>query len=607
MWIFFRSVLQYTVRVINIGSLDLVEIVRMITRNMWVLLFGSSVLVGCRQTETKNQESEERSLLTLSPPSGGQGTSMVVRFDGSGAAFTYNDTSTVDFGSGISVLQLNVEDGWNATADIQIEPEASLGARDITVSTGKGTYFLEESFTVVADSLIIEPNQAKMGEVVEIGLLGTNTTWESGVSWPFFGDGIEVLEFDVLSPTLAEALISVSTEAAAGWHNVRVDTGESSTVLYDGFQVDRVGLVATFEPGEATQGETIEFTVRARGTDFLSSTPEITFFDRFGDNPDILVEEITVLDAQNLYGRMTLSNAAALGMRDVQIESADDSVRISDAFDVVGGAWDVSEVAISLDFSVSRSIDPITCELSEQISSQAIFFIPLNPPCGGGGSGSPPSGPQPYDNNGVFPFPDGSGGDAEDCPFPTTLSAGDYVWFESNANIVTLEKVYDPASNTTYYTGVNLTMDDYVPNQFYDLHTQGDPNGIGEYILNGVQPTVPADWQWISPELCGLVHDKTTDFDMQWTPAMTYPDAIFSVSVAGTIEEINKGGFAGVLPWDDGSHALTAVELSQLKSEPVQFSAYSYIEGPLFGFPESIYQENQSDSVISLSTQFVLE
>ena len=53
---------------------------------------------------------------------------------------------------------------------------------------------------------------------------------------------------------------------------------------------------------------------------------------------------------------MTLSNAAALGSRDVQIESADDSVRITDAFEVVGGNWDVSEVAISLDFYVSRTL-----------------------------------------------------------------------------------------------------------------------------------------------------------------------------------------------------------------------------------------------------------
>ena len=218
---------------------------------------------------------------------------------------------------------------------------------------------------MVSDSLIIEPNSAKMGEVVEIGILGTNTDWQSGVSWPSL---VTVLKCWSLMSCLRRsqaAVISVSTDAAAGWNDVRVDSGEDSTVLYDGFQVDRVGLVASFEPGEATQGETVRFTVRARGTDFLSSTPEITFFDRFGDNPDILVEEITVLDAQNLYGRMTLSNAAALGSRDVQIESADDSVRITDAFEVVGGNWDVSEVAISLDFYVSRTIDPISCELSK--------------------------------------------------------------------------------------------------------------------------------------------------------------------------------------------------------------------------------------------------
>ena len=93
------------------------------------------------RTASKNNL-KRSSVLSLSPPSGGQGTSMIVRFDGTASAFTYNDTSSVDFGSGISVLQLNIEDGWNATADIQIEPEAELGSRDVTVSTGKGTYVL---------------------------------------------------------------------------------------------------------------------------------------------------------------------------------------------------------------------------------------------------------------------------------------------------------------------------------------------------------------------------------------------------------------------------------------------------------------------------------
>ena len=103
------------------------------------LLIGAVLLsAACRQTDSKQEQSEEISVITLSPPSGGQGTSMVVRFDGTASAFTYNDTSSVDFGSGISVLQLNIEDGWNATADIQIEPEMLNWAREMSRIYRKG-------------------------------------------------------------------------------------------------------------------------------------------------------------------------------------------------------------------------------------------------------------------------------------------------------------------------------------------------------------------------------------------------------------------------------------------------------------------------------------
>ena len=150
-------------------------------------------------------------------------------------------------------------------------------------------------------------------------------------------------------------------------------------------------------------------------------------------------------------------------------------------------------------------------------------------------------------------------------------------------------------------------MADYVAGQTYDLHTQGDPDGIGEYLLEGVQPTVPSDWRWLTPDLCGLVHPRSDEFPFTWTPAMTYPDAIFAVNIRGTIEETGKGGFAGTLPWDDGEHAFSPNELLQLKGEPVTFEAYSYIEGIMFGFPESIYQENQSESYIYYTTNFTLE
>jgi hypothetical protein len=572
-----------------------------------ILWLYAATLFSCANDKAQEEEEVASSKVALYPPSGGQGISMEVDLDASASVFSYSGT-VVDFGDGITVSDVNVDDGWGARASIVIDPDADLGLRDVYLTTGGRSFDMLQSFEVVSDSFIIEPDNAKMGEIVEVGILGNNTEWESGRTWPNFGDGIEVLEFSVLTGTLAEALISISPDSAPGWRNVTVDSGGGDyIVLYDGFKVDRVGLGASFDPSLAEQGETVEFTVRARGTDFVSEVPLIQFHDRFGENPDIVINDVTVLDAENLYGRMTLSNAAALGMRDVLIESSYDSVRIPDAFEVIGGGWDLSEVAISIAFNVTRFLDPDSCQLYEQVTASALFFIPLNPPCGGGGMGMPPAGPQPYDNNGVFEDPEGSGGEGEDCPFPTTLPAGDFVWFESNANIVTMDKTYDSATGTVYYWGNDLTMADYVAGQTYDLHTQGEEGGIGEYLLEAIQPTVPSDWQWISPDLCGLVHNRNDDFPFEWTPAMTYPDAIFSVSVSGTLVANGKGGYAGVLPWDDGAHGFTPNELIQLESGGVGFSAYSYIKGPTFGFPESIYQENESESYISLSSSFTLE
>ena len=563
---------------------------------------------GCTNDKT-SEEADEQSQRTVAlyPPAGGQGTSMAVDFDATGSIFSFTGTE-VDFGEGITVSSVTVNDGWGARAQVMIDPDAALGVRDVSVTTDGSSYSIPQSFEVVAESFIVDPTDGKMGEIIEVGLLGSNTNWVSGVTWPNFGEGIEVLEFTVFSETLAQALISIDANTSPGWRNITVDSGGTDyTVLYQGFKVDRVGLGAVFDPVTAEQGRTVEFTVRARGTDFTASTPRLSFYDRFGENPDIVVEDVTVLDAENLYGRMTLSNAAALGMRDVMIDMTDDSVRIPDAFEVLGGDWDLSEVAIDLDFYVFRELNPDSCEVFERVVARAIFFIPLDPPCGGGGMGSPPPGPSPYDNNGVFELPSGESGEADDCPFPTTLGAGDYVWFESDANIVTLEKVYDSSTGQIYYEGIDLTMDDYVAGYNYDLHTQGEEGGLGEYLLEGVQPTVPGNWYWLTPDLCRLTHNRADDFPFTWTPALTYPDAMFSVSIYGNIEATGNPGFAGTLPWDDGEHSFTAGEMSQLEAGPVSFQAYSFIEGPLFGLPESIFQENQSDSYIVYVTSFNLE
>ena len=563
--------------------------------------------MACTIQPEKSGEDPAPLEFSVYPPASGRGTQVEVDIDANRSAFSYSNTN-IDFGENVTVLNISVDDGYSARADILIDPDAELGLRDVIVWTDGSDYTVGESFTIVDQSFLIEPTSGKIGECIDVGILGNNTEWRGGLTWPHFGDGIEILDFTVYSDTLAEANISITSDAFPGWRNVVVDSGTGDyTVMYDSFQVDRIGLAASWEPVSAAQGRTVEFTIRAKATDFLSSIPHIRFFDRFGENPDILIRDLFILDAENMYGRMQLSNAAALGTRDVLIDTSEDSVRISDAFEVTSLNWSLSQVAISLEFEVVRWTDEETCEFEERVDASAVFFIPLNPPCGSSGMGPPQPSPRPYDNNGVFEIVEGVSGPEEDCPFPTTISAGDYVWFESPENIVTMEKVYEPSTGRIYYKGFDLTMNDYVPNQMYDLHTQGDPDGIGEYLLEGVQPTVPADWYWLSPDMCGLIWDREDGFPFEWTPAQTYPKAIFGTFIYGTLVENGNRAFAGVLPWDDGVHSFTALEMLQLNPEEVRLEVLSYIKGPYFGLPESIYQYCRSDSYIAYIANFILE
>jgi hypothetical protein len=564
------------------------------------------LMLACANQQDKANDEPTSLEFSVYPPASGLGMSVEVDVDANRSAFSYADT-TFSFGDDIEILGVNVNDNWSARAEILIDPDATVGIRDVVVYTDGKEYTVDNSFEVVSQSFILEPDNGKIGECIEIGILGNNTEWQGGLTWPHFGDGIEVIDFEVYTNTLAEASISINAVSSPGWRNVTVDSGGGDyTVVYDAFKVDRVGLAASWEPVLAAQGRTIEFTVRARNTDFLSSVPDIQFFDRFGENPDIVIRNMVVLDAENLYGRMQLSNAAALGARDVIIDTVNDSVRIENAFEVTGLDWNISDVAISLDFYVVRYTDQETCDTNEKVTATAIFWIPLDPPCGGAGSGEPQDGPSPYDNNGLFELVQGEQ-EEEDCPFPTTLSAGDYVWFESPYNIVTLEKTYESASGTIYYEGKDLIFADYVPDQLYDLHTQGDPDGLGEYLIPQVQPTVPADWHWLTPDMCGLVQPREDGFLFEWTPAQTYPKAIFATFIYGTLVENNKPGFAGVVPWDDGIHGFTPSEILGLVAEPVRMESLSYIKGPYFGLPNSIYQYCRSDSYIAYISEFQFE
>jgi len=599
-------------------------------KRFWMVLCAALfVVVGPACTEkdgTTVEDSGEVGYTTyhIDPPEAGVGTEVQVAVRSSRSQYIFGETH-LDFGEGIEVNNVTVQDGWTVLADLAISEDAENGLRDVTLTIGTRDVLLENGFRVVLTSLEVTPDNGMIGETVDVQLTGKNTQWLAGRTWVAFGQGVDVLEFSVISETFATARIAIGHEASPGLRDVYTEDGPKIVTAYDSFQVDRVGVAATFEPDVAKQGEVVEFTVFGRDTNFIQGKTTIQFFDKDGPNGDIVLLPgfPTVLDSENLWGRMQLSNAAQLGNRNVLIltetsPGQEEGLMVQDAFEVTGGDLDLGSVKISLRYTVVRGIDNSSGGLSERVSSQAIFWIPLDPPCGGGGAMG--SGPSPYDVNGVFPVPDPPEGGEEDCPNPQTVSAGDVVWLESDKNVVTLEKVVDPASGMIAYVGKDLTLADYAFNVMYDLHLQGDPNGLPEEILPGVQPTVPCDWYITSPNLWGnYTHNRAEEFEYTWGlpdaptqgactgPPGIDPAAIFSTKIPGTLVSTGKGGFAGSLPWDDGVHSYVPSELMQLKPDPTSFSAYSYKEGPEFGLKESRYQDNVAPTYIYVQASLVLE
>jgi len=570
------------------------------------LLLALPVFSGCDPSDPDGSDATPSSnVITLDPAVGGLDTSLSVRVAASWSAFDF-EGSTLDFGEGITVDELLVLDAWNIDADITIAADTAMGPRDVVVESAGYTRTLVDGFTVIEESFSISPDVGMLGETLEVEFAGWNTAWEGGVTWPSFGDGISIMDFTVITDQLAVATLSVAGDTYAGPRDVLMETGAEVVVLYDGFQVDRAGLAASWDPVLIEQGETVDFEVDARGTSFVDGESELFVLDAGGESNDYAVDRLEVMDATHLYGEITMSNAARTGFRDVLISTGMEGVVIPNAFEVIDGPLDLSEVAVSMAFNITRGIDNSSCQTAESVYALVWFYIPLDPPCGGGGGMG--SGPQPYDVNGVFENPPAGGGGEEDCPTPTSVPAGDYVWLESDYNTVTLERVDDTTSGMVYYYGFDLTAADYGAGYWYDLHPQGEDGGLPEYLLEDVQPTVPADWELTSPQLCqDYTHNRAEDFVYTWTAALTYPDAMFSTGIPGTIEATGNGGFVGCIPWDDGEHTYTASELSQLVAAPASPYFYSYIEGPDFGLPDSIYQTNPTESFIYLSAYMVLE
>ena len=386
------------------------------------LLLAAPLLGACHPDgQGDPDDTPSSNILTLDPAVGGLDTTLGVRFAASWSAFDF-EGSQIDFGEGITVDELLVLDAWNIDADITIAADAALGARDVVVESGGYTRTLEDGFTVIQESFSISPDVGMLGETVEVEFTGRNTAWEGGVTWPSFGDGVNIMDFTVITDQLALATLSVAGDTYAGPRDVLMETGAEVVVLYDGFQVDRAGLAASWDPMVIEQGETVAFEVEARGTNFVDGDTELIVMDGGEESNDYAIDRLEVEDATHLYGEITMSNAARTGFRDVLISTSAEGVVIPDAFEVVDGPLDLSEVAVSIAFNITRGIDNSSCQVAESVYALVWFYIPLDPPAAAAAAWA--RARSPTTSTGSSPTPRAAAAAATTAPRPSPCPPG---------------------------------------------------------------------------------------------------------------------------------------------------------------------------------------
>ena len=180
-------------------------------------------------------------LLTVLPGTGQAGTSgLNVAITGQFTTFQQG-FSSVSMGSGINVTNVTVSDTTHLTATIDIAPNATVGSRDVSVTTNGQTQTLSGGFGVTAGTPIITQINANYGNPgqtnLAVTIYGQYTNWVNGTTVADFGPNITVNTTVVSTPTQLVATITIPNGTPLGPVTVTTTTSSEVETVPAGFTV----------------------------------------------------------------------------------------------------------------------------------------------------------------------------------------------------------------------------------------------------------------------------------------------------------------------------------------------------------------------------------
>ena len=183
-------------------------------------------------------------IIGISPPTGAIGDSLIVIVAGASTHFT--NSSVLNLGSGITVLNVTALSSTSLRATIKISGTATVGFRNVTITTGgetayedvPGPFFVGSAPPAFAFIATISPSSAMQGDSLTLQITGSNTNFVDTLSSvSFSGSGIAVIAVNVISSTLLDVVIKIDQFAALGYRDVFVSTGEENAAALTAFNV----------------------------------------------------------------------------------------------------------------------------------------------------------------------------------------------------------------------------------------------------------------------------------------------------------------------------------------------------------------------------------
>jgi len=273
-------------------------------------------------------------LTQVSPNSGPLGQqNLSVTITGQATHFIQGFTSAT-FGAGISVSSLTVNSPTRATAVINIDPSASLGAHDVTLFTQGEVAKLAGGFTVIAGVPVItsvSPASGQQGQQnLSVKITGVFTHFAQGATVASFGAGVTVASLTVSSPTSATAVINIDPAAATGARDVTLTTGAEIATLSGGFTVTPgTPVITKVNPNTGAVGQqNLSVAITGMFTHFVQGST-VANFGGF-----ISTVSLTVNSPTSATAVINISPSATAGPQTVTIFDPSEVVQLVNGFTI---------------------------------------------------------------------------------------------------------------------------------------------------------------------------------------------------------------------------------------------------------------------------------